>query len=305
MPWDTTHLLRADLTPEGASDPVVVAGDNGVSVSQPQFGPDGALWFVSDESGWWLVQRDAGDGPHPVHETDADHAAPQWALGMQDFAVLDADRALVRWWAEGGQGLGILDARTGEVTPSAGAGAFHDHLVAAGDEVAMRRGRADGLPEVVRGPASGPFTVLGRSAAADPDASYVAPPQPWTWRNSDGSEVHGILHEPRHPDVVAPDGERPPLLVMVHGGPTSRTEAAYTTATQFWTTRGFAVLHVNYSGSTGYGRAYRDRLRGRWGWSTSTTASPARARWPRPDERTATASPSAAGAPAGTRCCGR
>ncbi len=265
MPWDSTHLVRARLSADGAEDPVVVAGGAGVSAAQPQFGPNGALWFVSDESGWWLLHRDAGDGPHPVHAAEADHVQPQWTLGMHDYAVLDDGRALVRWWEPGGQGLGILDATTGTVVASAGGGAFHDHLVAAQDEVVMKRGRADGLPEVVRGPAGGPFRVLTGSGGTPVDAASVSPPEPWTWRNGDGDEVHGILHTPRLDGVEGPADELPPLLVMAHGGPTSRAEATYTTATQFWTTRGFAVLHVNYSGSTGFGRAYRDRLLGRWG----------------------------------------
>lgn len=265
MPWDTTRLLRARLTDEGAGEPHVVAGGDEVSVAQPTFGPDGALWFVSDESGWWLVHRDAGDGPHPVHATEADHAQPQWSLGMRDLAVLDADRVLVRWFEEAGQGLGVLEASSGVVVPSAGAGSFHDHLTAAGDEVAFKRGRTDGLPQVVRGPAGGPFRVLASSAPTDPDPASVSQPEPWSWTNSDGDAVHGFLNPPCLHGVTGPEDERPPLLVLAHGGPTSRAETSYLSSTQFWTTRGFAVLTVNYSGSTGYGRAYRNRLRGRWG----------------------------------------
>lgn len=266
MPWDTTTLHVADLGPTGLTGGRVVAGAPGVSVAQPAFGPDGALWFVADESGWWTLHRDAGDGPQALHTPEADHAQPQWVLGMHDYAVLDADHALVRWWTPDGQGLGVLDARTGSVTPSEGSGAFHDHLVATGDgEVVLKRGAADRLPEVVRGPAAGPFRVLASSGAAALHPDAVSLPRAWSWTNGDGDAVHGILHEPRHPEVRGPDGELPPLVVMAHGGPTSRTEAAYASATQFWTSRGYAVLLVNYSGSTGYGRAYRDRLRGRWG----------------------------------------
>ncbi len=265
MPWDSTRLLRARLSPAGASEAVVVAGGPDVSVVQPQFGPDGGLWFVSDETGWWLLHRDPGDGAVRVHDVAADHAQPQWSLGMQDYAVLDADRVLVRWWEDGGQGLGVLDARTGLLTPSEGAGAVHDNLVAGGGEVALRRARTDRLPEVVRGPAHGPFRVVAASATGSLDGAYVSPPEPWTWSNTDGDEVHGFLHGPRHPEVSAPAGDRPPLVVMVHGGPTARTEGGLSTTVQFWTTRGFAVLHVNHSGSTGHGRAYRDRLLGHWG----------------------------------------
>lgn len=268
MPWDSTRLVRADLDDAGAHDPVAVAGGEGVSISQPQFGPDGALWFVGDESGWWLLHRDSGDGPVALHDVQADHAEPQWVLGMHDYAILDADRALVRWWTLDGQGLGVLDARTGHVTqlPAEDVGTYHDDLVAApGGEVALLRGRADRLPEVVRGSAEGRLRVLASAGGERLDAAYVSLPEAWSWRNSGGDEVHGILHRPRHAEIEGPAGAAPPLVVMVHGGPTGRTEAGFTTGTHFWTTRGFAVLQVNYSGSTGFGRAYRDRLLGRWG----------------------------------------
>ena len=123
----------------------------------------------------------------------------------------------------------------------------------------------DRLPEVVRGPVGGPVRVLARAGSVALDPESVSTAQPWQWADTDGLRVHGLLHAPRAAGVEGPEGELPPLLVMVHGGPTGRTEASFSTTTQFWTSRGFAVLQVNYSGSTGYGRAYRDRLLGRWG----------------------------------------
>jgi dipeptidyl aminopeptidase/acylaminoacyl peptidase len=264
MPWDSTRLLRARLTADGVAAVVVVAGREGVSVLQPQFGPDGALWFIGDESGWWLLHRDTGDGPVAVHEERADHGSPQWVLGMRDFAVLDADRALVRWWRLDGQGVGVLDARTGVTEPLAEAGTFNDHLVATDGEVAFERGDGQGPSVVLRGPAAGPLRVLDPHDET-PDPAHVSLPLPWSWRNSEGDEVHGVRFEPRNADVTGPEGDLPPLVVMAHGGPTGRAEMRYSAATQFWTTRGFAVLLVNYSGSTGFGRAYRDRLLGRWG----------------------------------------
>jgi dipeptidyl aminopeptidase/acylaminoacyl peptidase len=254
MPWDTTRLVRV------AGDDRTETGTEDVSVSQPQFAPDGRLWSVSDESGWWLLHREG----ERLHDAQADHASPQWVLGMHDFAILDDDRALVRWWTPEGHRLGVLDASTGTTTEVAGDGTFYDHLVTADGEVAFVRGRGDRLPEVVRGPVEGPFRTL-RSAGEALDPPYVSTPQHWTWRNSEGDEAHGNLYEPLHAEVTGPEGEAPPLVVLAHGGPTARSEAVYTAGTQFWTTRGFAVLQVNYSGSTGFGRAYRERLLGRWG----------------------------------------
>ena len=270
LPWDSTRLLRATLSDEGAGEPVVVAADPDVSVVQPVFGPDGALWFLSDASGWWVVHRDRGSGPVPLHEARADHAAPQWMLGLSDLALLDADRALVRWWTGATARLGVLDARTGVVEPLDLEGVAFDQLQALDGELALRRGLADRLPEVVRGPLGGEPRVLARSGSVDIAPGSVSLAQEWSWTDTDGLQVFGLLHEPRgEADGGEPlegvEGGLPPLVVMVHGGPTARTEASFSAGTQFWTTRGFAVLHVNYSGSSGYGRAYRDRLLGRWG----------------------------------------
>ena len=265
MPWDSTELLRAALSEQGAGDPVVVAGGDEVSVVQPTFGPDGALWFLSDESGWWVVHRDTGSGPVALHEARSDHAGPQWALGMVDLAVLDADRALVRWWDDATAALGVLDARSGEVEPLTVEGVAFDQLQFVDGELALRRGLADRLPEVVRGPVGEVPRVLNSTGSPVLDPADVSPPEAWSWTDTEGLTVHGLLHQPRAAGVEGPEGQLPPLLVMVHGGPTGRTEASFATSTQFWTTRGFAVLHVNYSGSTGYGRAYRERLLGRWG----------------------------------------
>jgi dipeptidyl aminopeptidase/acylaminoacyl peptidase len=274
MPWDSTTLLRAELTDRGAGDPVVVAGEAGgasgagvvdVSVVQPSFGPDGALWFLSDESGWWTVHRDTGAGPVALHEPRADHAAAQWTLGMADLAVLDTDRVVVRWWDGATAVLGVLDARTGRVERLEIEGVAFDQLQAVDGEVALRRGLTDRLPEVVRGPVGEPPRVLARAGVVALSAQDVSPAEAWSWTDTAGLAVHGLLHRPRAAGIEGPPDELPPLLVMVHGGPTSRTEASFATSTQFWTTRGFAVLHVNYSGSTGFGRAYRDRLLTRWG----------------------------------------
>jgi dipeptidyl aminopeptidase/acylaminoacyl peptidase len=265
MPWDSTVLLRAELTEAGIGTPLVVAGSADVSAVQPAFGPDGALWFLSDESGFWTVHRDTGSGPVSLHHDRADHAAAQWVLGAVDLAVLDADRALVRWWDVAVARLGVLDARTGVVEPLEVEGVTFDQLQAVDGEVALRRGLRNRLPEVVRGPLGGPLHVLARAGDIELDPADISLARAWSWTDTDGLTVHGLLHEPRSAGTEGPEGELPPLIVMVHGGPTGRTESSFTTATQFWTTRGFAVLHVNYSGSTGFGRAYRERLLGRWG----------------------------------------
>ena len=265
MPWDTTTLRRASLVDDGPLEWAAVEDSTNVSVGQPQFGQDGALWFISDESGWWNLQRDSGSGAVAVHSAEADFMQPQWVLGMSDYAPLSDNRVLVRWWANGVGRLGVLDPSSGELAAVELEGVQFDQLQAVGDEVVVRVGTLSQLPSIVRGPVGGPFTTLRRSRDEGLEPAYASAAQPWTWTNNGGDEVHGILLAPTHPDATGPEGQLPPLLIFVHGGPTSRTEAGLQLARAFWTTRGFAVLDVNYSGSTGHGRAYRERLLGQWG----------------------------------------
>lgn len=270
MPWDASSLWRAEVGPAGLSEPVLVAGGPGVSVVQPQFDDQGRLWFVSDEHGWWQLHRADDAGVVRVHAHEADLAQPPWVLGMIDFAVLPGDRVLTRH-VEGEFGrLSVLDATTGQWERLADDGVVFEHLQAVvGDDgevdIAYRRGLADRLPEIVRGPLSGPRHVLARSGADLLDPHLISRAVPRQWTNGSGLTAYGLFYAPVTSPGAEPSTDRPPLLVFVHGGPTSRAEAAFSLAVQFWTTRGFAVLDVNHGGSTGYGRAYRERLRGQWG----------------------------------------
>lgn len=267
MPWDSTRLVVADLTHDGVEHERVIAGGDGVSVLQPEFASDGTLWFISDETGFWNLCREEAGRPRAVFSSETDFGSPPWVLGIVDYALRPDGTILTRRWAGAGARLGLLDPQSGSLADLDDEGTMFDHLQSAGDEIAYRRGLADRLPEVVRGPVDGERTVIRCSAPDTPDPRYVSLPEPWTWTNSAGQEVHGLLYRPVNADFRAPEGELPPLLVGIHGGPTSRAEAAYASQTQFWTSRGFAVLDVNYGGSTGYGREYRDRLRGKWGVS--------------------------------------
>lgn len=266
MPWDSTLLRRADLGADGLpGDWRVVDGGEGVSVGQPTFGPDGRLWFVSDRSGWWNVQVDGDDGPRAAHALEADTAGAQWLLGMRDLAPLDDGRVVFRYWVDGLPRVAVLDATTGEHRDLPLPGGSFDHLVADGGEIAVRLGEMVGPPVVVRGPLDGPMRRLRAASDTSLPRGLTSSPEAWTWANSAGLEVHGLLLRPAHPDVQGPADALPPLVVMAHGGPTAKVEPCFKTGEQFWTSRGFAVLQVNYGGSTGWGRAYRKRLRGQWG----------------------------------------
>ena len=271
MPWDTSTLRRATLTGSGVDSGVgewtVVAGEPGVSVGQPRFAADGSLWLVSDESGWWNLHRQAEPGGPTlaVCRAEADVMQPQWVLGMSDYAFLDDRHVFVHWWADGLGRLGVLDVETGQLSEAGVPGVQFNQLQAADGEIAVLTGTLAELPTVVRGRLGGELHTLRRSREEALDPASAGSAEAWTWANSSGDDVHGLFLPPASKEAVGPAGELPPLLVFVHGGPTARTEAGLQLMRAFWTTRGIAVLDVNYSGSTGHGRAYRDRLQGQWG----------------------------------------
>jgi dipeptidyl aminopeptidase/acylaminoacyl peptidase len=254
MPWDATELCV---------DGKVVAGGPGESVIQPEWAPDGRLYHLSDRSGWWNLYRD-GD---PLAPVEAEIGGPQWVFGSRWYAALDDGRVVASVTRNGLDHLGVIEPGTGRVelvdTPFTSIG----QLVADGDGdgvVAVAAGPAT-RPEPVRLGLDGTVEVLRRSSPLDFDEAWFARPEPIDFPSGDGRRAHALLYRPVNPDVEPAQGERPPLLVLSHGGPTSAARPMLQLAIQFWTSRGFAVVDVNYGGSTGYGRAYRELLRGRWG----------------------------------------
>ncbi|PIE28134.1 MAG: peptidase, partial [Micrococcales bacterium] len=271
MPWDASTLHRAELTDQGLAGRRVVAGGEGVSVCQPTWTPTGQLLYVSDATGWANLYRDDGDHQVPLRPMPADCAAAQWTLGMSDLATLSDGRVLMHHWHDGVEQLDLFDPQTGQASTVSESIATARSLQAAGTDVVLRAGYLGGPADIVHGSTARGLRRLQTSDSQCLDPQYVSHPQPWSWQNSYGMPVHGMLYSPAHPDhpghrsgpgVAA---ERPPLIVMAHGGPTGVHDADYSAEIQFWTTRGFALLHVNYSGSCCFGRQYRERLLGRWG----------------------------------------
>ena len=265
MPWDSTILEVAAL-----SDPVAtrrtVAGGPGISVVQPQFSPRGDLWFISDASGYWNLMRWSGGetAAQPVHHLAADVADPQWLLGFIDFALIDDDTAFFRYFVDATAVPAVLDARTGEHRLVHLEGVAFTHLQVRGSDLLALRGRAEGGPQIVRGPLDGPVRVLAGSLE-DADPEYLSRAVAKTWTNTAGQQTHGFFYPPVNGQVQLSGDSAPPVIVVVHGGPTSHAMPTYKQQIQFWTTRGFAVFDVNHGGSTAYGRAFRERLNGQWG----------------------------------------
>jgi len=278
MPWDGCELSVATLDDGGAVvHTTVVAGGRDESIAQPVWAPDGTLYFVSDRSGYWNIYRFAGtdigdtDGVvSPVLLRDNDFAKPAWVFGITTYGVLDADHLAVTYADRGEWRLGVLDTETGELRDVATPYTEFDDVSVAGGRVLAVAASPTRTEEIVSiDPASGAVEVVKRTRELDLDKRYVSIAEPIEFPTSSPDGVvqtaHAFFYPPRNADHVAPEGEKPPLIVMSHGGPTSAVDGTLKPALQFWTSRGFAVVDVNYGGSTGYGRAYWQRLHDNWG----------------------------------------
>lgn len=265
MPWDGTVLLVAPFAEGRLVGPVEeVAGGPSESISQPRWSPDGTtLVFASDRTGWWnLYDREAA----ALCAMDAEFSGPDWVFGQSSFAFLPDGRLVAVCSKRKVDRLGVVvDGGFEELAglPFTSLGS----LAVAGDDavVAIAASPVVG-PSVVRiDLAAGSFEVLRASRETTVDEGYLSVPEPIEFPTEGGLTAHAFFYAPRNADFSAPAGERPPLIVMSHGGPTGATDPVFDLGLQYWTSRGFAVVDVNYGGSTGYGRAYRDRLRGTWG----------------------------------------
>lgn len=270
MPWDSTELWVADLTAEGAiANPQKIAGGEHESVVQPMWSPDGGLYFVSDRSNWWNLYRWYPDGNREVEalcSMDAEFGMPHWVFGYINYGFESAERLICSYSQEGISYLASLNTQTGRLDPIelpyTELGGIH---VAPG-KVVFSAGSATEPSAIAQlNLATQQLEVLQRSSSLEIDPGYLSIPQPITFPTTDNQVAYGFFYPPQNKDYTAPESERPPLLVKSHGGPTAATSTAFNLKIQYWTSRGFAVLDVNYRGSTGYGRAYRDALKGQWG----------------------------------------
>jgi dipeptidyl aminopeptidase/acylaminoacyl peptidase len=266
MPWDGSLCREATLSPEGTLATVrIVAGGETESVFQPEYAPDGTLYYVSDKSGYWNLYRD-GDPPAQFRAA-ADFGLPHWQFGMRTYAILDPRTAVTSFAVDGDWRLALFDLETGKATPLDLPWVSFDGIVGGGRRVVFTGGRPDGPPEIVQlvfGDPN-PERVLKRASDTAPDPADVSAAEKIDFMSADGTQAHAYYYPPTNARFSVPEGERPPLIVMGHGGPTGQATRTYSTKVQFWTSRGFAVADVNYGGSTGFGRAYRQRLDGAWG----------------------------------------
>jgi len=271
MPWDGCELWVADLDAfGGCANPILVAGGPDESIFQPTWAPDGVLTFVSDRTGWWNLYRWEDGQVRPVAPMAAEFGLPLWSLGMATYAYATST-TIVGIASQGCVDvLATYDTETGQRTEiDCPYTSFSGLAVGGGTAYTVAASTGNPRAVVAISIASGTAEELRRSTDVVVDDATLSKPEPITFpsKDVDGAprEAHGFYYAPANSSYAGPPGEKPPLLVISHGGPTGATDSALSLSVQFWTSRGIAILDVNYGGSVGYGRAYRNQLRGAWG----------------------------------------
>lgn len=267
MPWDGTELWVGKLGEDGTvEEKEVVAGGTEESIFQPEWSPDGALYFVSDRTGWWNIYRRRDGEIEALHPMEAEFGQPQWVFRERTYAFESPKSIVCSYIVKGSSHLGRMDTETGTFeeiplpfTDFFDVLAWRDHalLVAGSPTVPVSLVKLDlGTHEM---------QVLRTSRVETIDPGYLSAPETIEFPTENGKTAFAFYYPPRNKGYQAPTGERPPLLVMSHGGPTGATGTTLRYGIQFWTSHGIAVVDVDYGGSTGYGREYRKRLEGNWG----------------------------------------
>ena len=269
MPWDGTTLLLASLAPDGRpGEARAIAGGPQESILQPLWSPEGELYFASDRNGWWNLYRRRNGTVQPVIEMNAEFARPPWGFDPASYGFLEDGRIVCSYVERGFWGIGTIDAETGVLTrlntPYSEMG--RGELRVSGKRGVFTAGAPDKPMSLLALDATtGAVEVLRQAHDLEVGSAYLSAPERVEFETTDGRIAHAFYYPPRNPDFAATEGEKPPLLVKSHGGPTAAASTALDLGIQFWTSRGFGVVDVNYGGSTGYGTEYRRRLNGAWG----------------------------------------
>lgn len=264
MPWDSTALMAGRLDGRTVRDHAPVAGGPSESAIHPEWLPTGELIFISDRGNWWNLYLWDGSSIRALHEAEAEFCDPPWLLGDSPYAIVDGAEIVCSWRRTGAAGLGRLHLGTGELTPLPDCGE-PDSLAVGGRQLATVMHYEDQPAALmVMDLEQNRWTELRAAGAVTLPKELISTPMPVSWTSKAGP-VFGWYYPPTNPDYTAPEGTLPPLITRCHGGPTGFAPASLQLGIQYWTSRGIAVLDVNYGGSTGYGREYRERLRGAWG----------------------------------------
>lgn len=267
MPWDGTRLHEAvlDETYSVASERIVCGGDH-ESVVQPRYGPGATLHYISDRSGWWNLYLDGPSGAKALSSLDAEFAWPAWVFGEHSYVVGEDGSIVATWSKDGISHLGIIAAGGGPIVEVATSWTHFESLSERdGAVIAVAGSPLTPLSIVEVELSTGQTSVLKASRDDAINPAYLSEAEPIEFSTEGHVTAHALYYAPTNPDFMGPESARPPLIVQSHGGPTSQAVSVLNYEIQYWTSRGFAVVDVNYGGSTGYGRAYRERLKGNWG----------------------------------------
>ncbi len=272
MPWDGTELWVSEVKTDGALDGSKrVAGGLTESIFQPEWSPEGVLYFISDRTGWWNLYRWRADmSPlyiEPLCEMAAEFGRPQWLFGYSTYGFESADRLICTYAKNGAWHLASLNTAIGKLeaikTPYVG---IRNLLVEPGRAIFVGDSPTEPTCIAQFEVGTGNIQVLRQSSNIVVDSGYLSAPEEIEFPTEHGLTAHGLLYSPKNQDYRAPLDDKPALLVVSHGGPTGAAWLGLDLELiQYWTSRGFAVFDVNYGGSSGYGCAYRERLKGKWG----------------------------------------
>ena len=269
MPWDGCELWVSDLSSTGSLEhPEKVAGGPEESIFQPEWSPDGTLHFVSDRTGWSNIYRWRNGAVEPVTEMEAEFARPQWIFGSSTYAFQSDSRIICSYVQSGNWKLASVETELRRLNPIPtpySDMARGDLRVTSDTAVIIAGSPVEALSVVRLDLATGDTQVLRTSGDVSLGQAYLSTPEAIEYPTELNLTAHAFYYPPSNGDYEPTPGEKPPLLVKSHGGPTNATSVSLDLSIQYWTSRGFAVLDVNYGGSTAYGRAYRERLKGQWG----------------------------------------
>jgi dipeptidyl aminopeptidase/acylaminoacyl peptidase len=237
------------------------------SVVEPRWDADGTLYFVSDRSNWWNLYRYKDGRVASVFSFEAEIASPLWTLGQSNYALTGDGRAVVRYTIAARDGLGVVSLAAGKLVPLdlPFVGLSNIQLVSANTAIAIAASPTQESAVVTIDLGTGGYEVLRVPGSLKLETPFVSVAESIEFPTAGGLTAHAFFYPPTNPNFAGSAGEKPPLVVKVHGGPTSHSKAELAMATQYWTSRGFALLDVNHGGSSGFGRAYRERLKGNWG----------------------------------------
>ena len=268
LPFFSTELHVADVSAGGnLVNDRLIAGGSEESIAEPRWSPDSVLYFVSDRTNWLNLYRLVGEKVEPIYETEAEFAGPHWVFGQASYAFVDGNRLVCRYFQDGTGHLALIDVSSGRLEEIPAPYTEMDYLVANEKSLIFRGGSSTSEARIVRFDLGSRVfeNLYPKNDSNQFPAAYLSQPEPVEFPTSNGFSAYGLYYPPRNAEYVGPEGELPPLIVISHGGPTGAAQTDLDPEIQYWTSRGFAILDVNYGGSTGYGREYRTRLNGQWG----------------------------------------